>query len=109
MPIDLPPPIASYFAADAADDIDTLVQLFTNDATVIDERKTHTGRAAIRAWKADATAQFDYTVEPFAIAQDDGQRIVTTKLTGNFPGSPVDLRYAFTLRDALIERLEIAP
>lgn len=109
MAIDLPPPIAGYFAADAADDSDTLLGLFTSDATVIDERKTHTGQAEIRAWKADATAQFDYTVEPFAIAQDDDQTIVTAKLTGNFAGSPVDLRYAFTLNDALIERLEIAP
>lgn len=109
MAIALPPPIASYFTADAADDNDTLVALFTNDATVIDERKTHTGHAAIRAWKADATAQFDYTVEPFRIAQDGGQTIVTATLTGNFPGSPVDLRYAFSLRDTLIERLEIAP
>ena len=41
---------------------------------------------------------------------DEGDRItVTARLTGNFPGSPVDLRYAFTLEGKEIARLEIAP
>lgn len=35
--------------------------------------------------------------------------IVTAHLTGNFPGSPVDLRYAFTLSGDKIARLEIVP
>jgi hypothetical protein len=32
---------------------------------------------------------------------------VTARLTGNFPGSPVTLRYHFTLRDDTIALLEI--
>lgn len=31
------------------------------------------------------------------------------KVTGNFPGSPIELRLHFTLGGALIDRLEIAP
>ena len=32
---------------------------------------------------------------------------VTARVTGDFPGSPVDLRYRFTLEGATIARLEI--
>jgi len=35
--------------------------------------------------------------------------VVRTRLTGNFPGGTVDLRYRFMLRDGLISVLEIAP
>jgi len=32
---------------------------------------------------------------------------VTARVTGDFPGSPVELRYGFTLEGASIARLEI--
>jgi hypothetical protein len=47
--------------------------------------------------------------EPVAIEKDGERFIVTGHVTGNFPGSPIDLRYVFTLRDGAIVRLEIAP
>jgi hypothetical protein len=34
---------------------------------------------------------------------------VTGRVTGDFPGSPVDLQYRFTLEGDKIARLEIAP
>lgn len=104
----LPEPIAGYFAADAADGA-AVARCFTADAVVVDEKKTYTGRDAIAAWKSEASAKYEYVAEPTAIEDQDGSLIVTAHLTGNFPGSPVDLRYAFTLRDDAIARLEIAP
>jgi len=35
--------------------------------------------------------------------------VVTSRLTGNFPGSPVDLRYFFRLEGDKIASLEIVP
>jgi hypothetical protein len=35
--------------------------------------------------------------------------IVTSRLTGNFPGSPVNLRFFFRLEGDQIESLEIVP
>lgn len=109
MTIRLPHPIASYFAADAVGDIDALLRLFAVDAIVIDERRTHAGRDEIRAWQAEAATQYSYTAEPVALEERDGRTIVTAHLEGNFPGSPIDLRYAFTLGAGCITRLEIAP
>ena len=104
----LPKPIAAYFAADKGDS-ETLSLLFTENAVVKDEGHTHKGRAAIKQWKTEASKKYQYTSEPFACEQKDGQTVVTSRLTGNFPGSPVDLRFFFTLEGDKIASLEIIP
>ena len=62
-PIDLLPPIAAYFAADAAD-AGGVARCFAENAVVIDERREHRGRQAIARWKAEATAKYHYTSDP---------------------------------------------
>jgi hypothetical protein len=47
--------------------------------------------------------------EPLACEQKNGTIIVTSRLTGNFPGSPVSLRFCFGLEGDKIASLEIAP
>ncbi|WP_311222668.1 MULTISPECIES: nuclear transport factor 2 family protein [unclassified Acidovorax] len=71
------------------------------------EGRTHTGCAAIEAWKAGAVARYTYRTEPFALHEDSGCQIVESHVAGDFPGSPVDLRYRFCLDGALIASLEI--
>jgi isoquinoline 1-oxidoreductase beta subunit len=51
----------------------------------------------------------EYTSEPFACEAKDGKIVVTSHLVGNFPGSPVDLRYFFKLEGDKIASLEIIP
>ncbi|MFU7527389.1 nuclear transport factor 2 family protein [Qipengyuania sp. ASV99] len=107
MTLDLPDPIARYFAADKRADAAALAACFTPDATVIDEGNSYVGRDAIRQWMANASTQYSYTAEPFALDQQDGKIVVTSHLEGNFPGSPVDLRYLFAIERDLIAALEI--
>ena len=105
----LPPAIADYFAADQRD-AEAVARCFTERATVKDERHIYTGREAIRRWKADTSAKYKYVSEPFAItAAKDDITVVTSRLTGDFPGSPVDLHYMFRLEGEKISSLEIAP
>ncbi|MBW6401756.1 nuclear transport factor 2 family protein [Roseomonas sp. HJA6] len=108
MVLPLPKPIAEYFAADATDGT-AVAQCFTPDAVVVDEKQEHRGRDAIARWKTEASAKYDYVSEPIAIDDQGGRIVVTAHLTGNFPGSPVDLRYDFTLAGDAIARLEIVP
>ena len=108
MTLNLPKPIAAYFAADNADG-EAVSQCFTEDALVKDEGHTHQGRSAIKQWKTDALAKYQYTSEPFACEQKGGKFVVTSHLTGNFPGSPVDLRFFFELEGDQIASLEIIP
>ena len=106
--LNLPGPIAAYFDADGQDSA-AVARCFTNDGVVKDEGRTHTGLAAIRAWKAAASTQYSYVAEPFELEQRDRTYIVTSRVTGDFPGSPVDLRYSFTLEGGMIASLEIEP
>jgi SnoaL-like domain len=104
--LDLPEPVAAYFAATKSD-TDAVDRLFTQDAVVKDEGHTHVGLAAVKLWKA--SGQFTYTSHPFAAEQRDGMTIVASHLTGNFPGSPIDLRFYFRLERGKIAFLEIIP
>lgn len=108
MTLDLPTPVANYFTADTGDS-EAVAQCFTENAVVKDEGHAYKGRATIRQWKAAASAKYQYTSEPFVCERRDGQVIVTSRLTGNFPGSPVNLRFCFRLEGDKIESLEIVP
>ena len=109
MSIELPDAIEAYFSADKTGNAQAIAERFTQDATVMDEGNPYTGRDAIRRWMATASTQYTYTVAPFDITEDDKRTVVTSHLAGNFPGSPVDLRYFFVLRGDKIAALEIVP
>jgi len=51
--------------------------------------------------------KYQHTLEPLASTQKDGKTIVTKRLTGNFPGSPIELEFVFTLDRDKITSLEI--
>jgi len=106
--LNLPKPIAAYFTADKGDG-EAVSQCFTENAVVKDEGHTHKGRAAIKEWKTDASAKYQYTCEPIACEEKDGKTVVTCHLVGNFPGSPVDLRFFFKLEGDKIASLEVIP
>src|SRR2546426_950461 len=106
--LNLPNPIAAYFTADKGDG-EAVSRCFTEDAVVKDEGHTHKGRAAIKAWKTDASAKYQYTCEPLACEERDGKTVVTCHLVGNFLGSPVDLRFFFQLEGDKIASLEVVP
>ena len=48
MPIHLPDVVREYFEADKSSNPDAIDQCFAEDAVVIDEGNTYTGREAIR-------------------------------------------------------------
>jgi SnoaL-like domain len=108
MKTELPEPIAAYFAADRLNG-EAVARCFTGGAVVKDEGHTYTGLAAIERWKTEASAKYNYTVEPLVAQQKDNMTIVTSRLTGSFPGSPVTLRFFFRLERGKISSLEIAP
>lgn len=107
MALELPEPIAAYFAADRGHDAEAVARCFAEDGFVKDEGRLHAGRNAIAHWKAEASTKFSYSVEPFAIESDGRRTVVSSHLVGNFPGSPTDLRYAFVLAGGKIDALEI--
>ncbi|CAN7495084.1 nuclear transport factor 2 family protein [Acidovorax sp. LjRoot118] len=101
----LPEPIAAYFAAEH--NPEALARCFTAQAVMKDDGHTYTGVDDIKAFMAEASAKYSATTVPFALEREDGFQIVKAKVTGNFPGSPIDLSYRFRLERGLIASLEI--
>jgi hypothetical protein len=103
--VTLPEPIAAYFAAEH--NPEALAHCFTAQAVMKDDGHTYTGISAIQTFMAAASARYSATSVPFALEREDGVHVVRAKVTGNFPGSPIDLSYRFRLERGLIASLEI--
>lgn len=106
MSLDLPTPVSKYFEATNAQDLDAMLSAFADDASVRDEGQDMIG-SAIREWIDDTTQKYRATVTPIGARQADERTIVTARVSGTFPGSPIELRYHFTITGERIGRLEI--
>lgn len=103
----LPTPLADYFAAANRHDIAAMLAPFAPDARVKDEGQTHIGTEAIRRWLEHTTAKYGVTVDVLETAAEADTLAVTGLVSGNFPGSPANLTYRFTLSGDRIASLAI--
>src|ERR1700693_4865587 len=107
MALDVPEPVAAYLAAEEAKDADALSRCFTEDGIVHDEGRDYRGRDSIPRWKREADTKYRYVLQTVN-AQTHGDKVnVRARLTGEFPGSPVELDHIFKLSDDKIASLEI--
>lgn len=109
MTLRLPELLSEYFAAANTRDPDRVAACFAENATVRDEGGEIRGRSNIRAWAEHTGRIYRYTATVTAIEETADRTVVTAHLTGDFPGSPIDLRYRFMLAQGRITRLEIGP
>jgi hypothetical protein len=109
MSIELPAPIAGYFAAENSDDAEALTACFSPDAVVLDEGRRIQGIAAIKTWKREGKAKYQHKVKVIAADEANGETVVRGLVSGNFPGSPVELGFAFVLENGMIAALEVRP
>jgi len=107
MSLELPKPVATYLAAVKAKDADMLALCFADDAVVHDEDRDYRGLDAIKSWKRETDAKYRYVLEPLDVSVDGNLVKLRARLTGDFPGSPVELDYTFTLENDKIISLEI--
>jgi hypothetical protein len=106
----VPDVIRRYFLLDAEREIDSIIALFTDDATVIDEGETRHGSMEIRAWQTGPASQYTYTTDVLGTDALTADRfVVTGRLTGNFPGGTAELKWDFTVAGDRISQLVIAP
>jgi len=104
----LPGPLAAYYSATKKYDIDAMLAPFAEGAVVKDEGRERRGLEAIREWMKETIRTYRFTLEPTDVARKNGTVLVTTVVAGTFSGSPITLRYAFTLDRDRIARLEIS-
>ena len=107
MALKLPKPIAEYLAAVEEKNSKRLTLCFAENAVVHDEGGTHRGRDAIRAWSEETQGKYNYTMDALDASVIGGTVRLRAKITGSFPGSPVELDYLFTLANDKIASLTI--
>jgi hypothetical protein len=107
--MDLPLPIADFFRMKNAHDGAGLSSLFSEDATVIDEGegKTMQGSDEIQSWVTKSIAGLNLHTEVQSSAEQDGQWVVDTVMTGDFKASPARFLYSIGLRDDKISGLRV--
>lgn len=105
---DLPDVIMRYWAAANGGDAGAACKEFAPEAVVEDENARHEGSNEILAWIRDTTKKYHPVVEPLWAETSGDKWSVRARVEGNFPGSPVELDFAFTLRGEEIVRLEVA-
>jgi SnoaL-like domain len=103
----VPEPVAAYLAAEAAKNADAISRCFAQNGAVRDEGREYRGRDAVRQWKAAADAKYQYVLEMVNVRTLGDLVTVRARLTGEFPGSPVELDHIFKLSNDKIVSLEI--
>jgi hypothetical protein len=107
MPIAPPGPVSAYFAAENGNDAESLARCFVDHAVVKDEGRSIRGPAAIKQWSIEGKKKYGHAVEPLEALERAGKTVVIGRVSGNFPGSPVDMEHIFGLEGDMISSLEI--
>lgn len=107
MTLELPKPIAEYLAAVEEKNSNRLAGCFAEHAIVHDEGGTFRGRDAIKAWSEESQGKYNYTMDALDASVTGDTVRLRAKVTGSFPGSPVELDYLFMLANDKIASLKI--
>ena len=107
MRLNVPSIVAEYLEAERTKDARRLSLCFAGSGVVHDEGQDRRGRDAIREWKEEVDAKYRYISEPLAASVEENTVTVRARLTGDFPGSPVEVNQVFTLEGGRIVSLAI--
>ncbi|SEM52426.1 hypothetical protein SAMN04488003_101416 [Loktanella fryxellensis] len=99
----VPLPVVRYFAARTPVEV---ADAFPPDGIAHDEGRTHQGHDAIRQWR-EGVAKVSYRQDLLSARTSADRTTVATHLTGDFPGSPVDLRLTFDVTGDRVAQLTI--
>lgn len=106
--MDLPKVIQELVKAQNSADSAAYANLFTETAQVFDEAKTHKGRAAIKAWVAQTTKEYNTIMKPLDFEGTADEGFLKTEVSGTFPGSPLIFTYNFVFEGEQIQSLAIS-
>lgn len=111
VPVDgrLPEALSAYFEAERTGDAARLAACFAPEGRVLDEGRHHTGPAAVQAWMQAAKARYQHVAQPLRWQREGQVVTVVARVSGHFPGSPLELAHVFELGDDGIRSLEIHP
>jgi ketosteroid isomerase-like protein len=104
---DIPEVVSAYFDANQANDVDALNQIFSDSAIVEDDGSLYRGIVEIRTWWLAMKEKYQYFLELIEVSNTHHISTVLTQVSGNFPNSPVKLKFQFTLENGKVVKLRI--
>jgi hypothetical protein len=105
--MNLPNIILDLIAAQSNFDSKAYAECFSELALVFDENETHKGQNEIMKWNEKTNKMYQTQLEVLDFSIVDTTTILTTKVSGNFEGSPIVLKYHFELKAGKIDSLKI--
>ena len=103
--MNLPKVIAELVKSQNEFDSAAYADCFAENAQVFDEGKTHNGKAEIEQWIDKSNKDNRATMEP--VDYDEKEDILSAKIAGSFPGSPLILKFHFKIADGKIQALKV--
>jgi hypothetical protein len=103
----LPKIISELVKAQNDFDSKAYANCFTETAIVHDEGKVHTGRTEIEQWIAESNEKYRSVMKPLGYQQNGTSGVLSTEVSGTFPGSPLILKFHFEINDGLIQSLKV--
>ena len=105
----LPEALTAFFRAKNYHDVNAMLETFTPDAVVHDEGESRELRGVeqIKAWLEGTVAAYKLSVEVTGAVEQEGEIVVTTLVSGDFPGSPIEFYYHTRLKDGKIAEMAI--
>ena len=104
--MNLPKEIADLVTAQNNFDSSAYADCFSETAVVFDEGHTHNGKTEIENWIEKANQTYKAVMKPLEYSANE--QTLAAEISGNFPGSPLVLKYQFELKDGQIQSLKIA-
>ncbi|NHC16304.1 nuclear transport factor 2 family protein [Motilibacter deserti] len=99
--------VHEYFRLAVLPDPEPWFALFAPDVQVTDDGREYAGIDEVRAWRSEVP---NVTYEVLELEPSPSVAAARARVAGDFPGSPVDLRFDFGFDPAgKIQRLRIAP
>ncbi|MBT9395409.1 nuclear transport factor 2 family protein [Hymenobacter sp. NST-14] len=105
--LSLPTPLAAYMQAVNARNTAAALRCFTPQAHVHDDGHHYHGQAEIGAWLTRTQQATPFTQEATHVEAAAAETVVTLRVTGRFPCSPLTLQADFRLADDLIRDLRL--
>lgn len=105
--MNLPKVILDLVKAQNEFDSTAYANCFAETAIVHDEGKMHTGRTAIEHWIAESNEKYRSVMKPLDYQQNGTTGVLSTEVSGTFPGSPLILKFNFEINNGLIQSLKV--
>lgn len=105
--MNVPKVISAVVKAQNEFDSKSYANCFSETAIVHDEGKVHIGRTAIEHWITESNEKYRSTMKPLNFQENGTSGVLSTEVSGTFPGSPLILQFHFEIIDGFIQSLKV--